>query len=59
MPLGQSLIPSSMCIEFAVTKLSHNMARESEGERLFEEVKRLFRTDFLPEAFVVLKELGE
>ena len=48
-----------MCIEFAVTKLSHNMARESEGERLFEEVKRLFRTDFLPEAFVVLKDLGE
>jgi len=35
------------------------MALAAEAEQVLEEVKRLFRADYLPEAFSVLKELGE
>lgn len=35
------------------------MALEAEAEQGLEEVKRLFMADYLPEAFLMLKELGE
>jgi hypothetical protein len=34
------------------------MALASEAALGLDEVKRLFKTDYLPEAFLILKELG-